>query len=192
MKKWLFLLPFLTLHAAPQGISPQQLKNQIDYLQLELDNQATDLKFHEERFHHLEHTLDAIERQVSDEGQVRPLKEHLKAFSQEVSAYKQDLQALKKHADKATDSLNQTRTKLDGLEKTVQQQDQTIATLKNTLNQVLQALDADTTHTYKIQNGDSLDKIARRFKTSVQQLKELNNLTSDRIIVGQTLRVPQS
>lgn len=44
-----------------------------------------------------------------------------------------------------------------------------------------------TTTTYTVQSGDSLSAIAKRFGTTVDQLKQINNLTSDVIYIGQTL-----
>lgn len=45
--------------------------------------------------------------------------------------------------------------------------------------------------TYKVVGGDSLSKIAKRFNTTVQNIKKLNNLTSDTIYVGQTLKISE-
>ncbi|WP_078544281.1 C40 family peptidase [Litchfieldia alkalitelluris] len=42
---------------------------------------------------------------------------------------------------------------------------------------------------YSVQVGDSLTGIARKFNTTVNQLKSLNQLTSDTIYIGQTLKV---
>jgi N-acetylmuramoyl-L-alanine amidase/LysM repeat protein len=43
---------------------------------------------------------------------------------------------------------------------------------------------------YKVRRGDSLFEIARRYRTSVSNLKALNGLKSNTIQPGQTLRVP--
>ncbi|MFD1738122.1 LysM peptidoglycan-binding domain-containing protein [Bacillus salitolerans] len=42
---------------------------------------------------------------------------------------------------------------------------------------------------YTVVSGDSLSVIAKKTGTTVDQLKSLNNLTSDTIVVGQTLKV---
>lgn len=44
--------------------------------------------------------------------------------------------------------------------------------------------------TYIVQKGDSLYKIASLFKTSVNLIKELNNLTTNNLSIGQTLKIP--
>jgi LysM repeat protein len=43
---------------------------------------------------------------------------------------------------------------------------------------------------YRVHRGDTLWSIARRHGTSVQELKELNNMTSSRIAAGQVIVVP--
>lgn len=45
---------------------------------------------------------------------------------------------------------------------------------------------------YRVQKGDILQIIAKRFNVSVAQIKELNNLQSDKIYVGQLLRIKGS
>ncbi|MBB5323556.1 spore germination cell wall hydrolase CwlJ-like protein [Anoxybacillus tepidamans] len=50
---------------------------------------------------------------------------------------------------------------------------------------------AATAYTYyKVQQGDSFYKIARKYKTTVSALKTLNKKASDRLVVGETLKVP--
>lgn len=44
--------------------------------------------------------------------------------------------------------------------------------------------------THKVVSGDSLSTIAHRYKTNIQALKQLNNLKSNVIIVGQSLKIP--
>jgi LysM repeat protein len=49
---------------------------------------------------------------------------------------------------------------------------------------------ASSTSVYVIKSGDYLGKIAKQFNTTVNELKSLNGLTSDRIYMGQALKVP--
>jgi len=44
--------------------------------------------------------------------------------------------------------------------------------------------------TYKVKRGDTLEKIAKRFGTTVKELKRINKLKSSKIYVGQKLKVP--
>ena len=46
------------------------------------------------------------------------------------------------------------------------------------------------TNTYVVQKGDSLYSIAQRLGTTVNELKNLNNLTSNTLQIGQILRIP--
>lgn len=44
---------------------------------------------------------------------------------------------------------------------------------------------------YTVQSGDTLWLIAQRFNTTVNAIKALNNLTSDMLMIGQVLLIPQ-
>lgn len=50
---------------------------------------------------------------------------------------------------------------------------------------------APATIDYQVKAGDSLWRIANNHNTTVAKLKKLNNLSSDRIKIGQILQVPQ-
>lgn len=65
-----------------------------------------------------------------------------------------------------------------------------VPTPTNTAAPVLSAQPvADTTSEYVIKNGDSLWKLAVQFGSTVNELKQWNNLSSDLIHVGQKLKV---
>lgn len=48
---------------------------------------------------------------------------------------------------------------------------------------------ASTGDVYRVQSGDSLYKIGKKFNMSINELKSLNQLTSDRLFVNQSLKV---
>ena len=45
--------------------------------------------------------------------------------------------------------------------------------------------------TYTVQSGDTLWLLAQRFNTTVDAIKAMNNLTSDMLVIGQTLLIMQ-
>ena len=47
-------------------------------------------------------------------------------------------------------------------------------------------------NTYKVVSGDTLWSIAKKFNTTVDKIKEENNLTSSLLSIGQTLRIPST
>ena len=46
------------------------------------------------------------------------------------------------------------------------------------------------TRKYKVKSGDTLSEIAEKFHTTIKKIKAVNHLTSDRIQVGKTLKIP--
>ncbi len=66
----------------------------------------------------------------------------------------------------------------------------------NTLSigQVLKLPGSSTTSTdtYIVKSGDTLYAIANKYNTTVDALKSLNNLTSNTLSIGQTLKIPSS
>lgn len=52
------------------------------------------------------------------------------------------------------------------------------------------AMPEERPETYEVKKGDALVKIARKFDMTVVQLKQFNELTDDRIKIGQILRIP--
>ncbi len=46
--------------------------------------------------------------------------------------------------------------------------------------------------TYKVNSGDTLYAIAKKYNTTVNAITTLNNLTSNNLSIGQTLKIPTS
>lgn len=46
--------------------------------------------------------------------------------------------------------------------------------------------------TYTVQKGDTLYSIARKFNVNVNRIKEVNNLISNTLYIGQKLQIPNT
>ena len=57
------------------------------------------------------------------------------------------------------------------------------------IDQVLQIPQNNGNFVYTVTPGDTLWKIAQRYGVTVERIKEINNLTSNIIVVGQKLRI---
>ena len=44
---------------------------------------------------------------------------------------------------------------------------------------------------YTVRSGDSLYAIAKKYNTSVNELKQINNLISNYLSIGQTIKIPR-
>lgn len=97
---------------------------------------------------------------------------------------------LEKYVQQLLEHQNNTDTQLQ----THENQLQNVSELKNTLANILKKMNSTTekkrVKSYRVQAGDSLEKIARRHLVSVEALKASNKLTSDTIFIGQELQIP--
>lgn len=88
-------------------------------------------------------------------------------------------------------SLNDLR-KANGLQKDTIYVGQTLLIPAQKVTDGMQAAEAEhSVSSVEVRAGDSLSRIAARVGTTVNKLKQLNGLTSDRIYVGQKLVVPE-
>ncbi len=114
-------------------------------------------------------------------------------------------QILKLPSDKANDVENEENTisytvqKGDSLYSIARKYDTTIDRIKDLNNLTTNLLsigqvlliptDTNLETTYTVQKGDSLYSIAKKYNTTVDRLKQLNNLTSNLLSIGQILIV---
>ena len=65
-----------------------------------------------------------------------------------------------------------------------------VTKLKTTLNSLSKAMQPSSPKKYKVRQGETLEKIARDYHTTVSALKKHNHLQHDRIFIGQELEIP--
>lgn len=105
---------------------------------------------------------------------------------------KKDLLLLKEHTQEFITSLSQFKQKIDSNESQISDQKRFIEHLRTSLEAVMKYVEGpkggDGVY-YVVQPGDSLERIAKENQSSIEQLKDLNHITSDLIVVGQKLRL---
>ncbi len=199
MFRWLALFTFVgsALVAAPYPNRPVQRGSSyqvsIGDLRHEVDNHEAEIRMFEERMKTQEIIVDSLRQQLMDsnhknrelvKGSTVGVEGKISQFSTSIARITDDLHKLQEHSNESSRVMAQYKSKLESLEQRMDQ-------LQTTLKLVLDALQVEEVGTvYEVKSGDSLDKIARRHKTTVRKLKELNQLTNDRIYIGQKLKLP--
>ena len=189
-----------------------KLKIGIHDLKYEMNNHESEIRKFENRLYGQEAAFDSIREnlkedlqilkdsaksaQINFEGRIVKLEQLVEHLTKASSAVSEDLRQLKNHADESSSLLSQYLQKFSDLEKTIQVQKQEVYHLQTALQTMMEALELkESIHqhaggTYKVQPGDTLEKIAKTHKISLQTLKDANNLKGDKIVVGQNLKIP--
>jgi LysM repeat protein len=118
-------------------------------------------------------------------------EEQLKRVTSMESSLKKDLLKLKDHTEEVQTTLVQFKSKIDQNERDISVQSRYVDHLKDSLETLLKYVDQSNLGSvfYVVQAGDSLDRIAKENGVSIVEIKKLNHLYSDLIIIGQKLRL---
>ncbi len=172
-----------------RNIMMREMLDTLDALRHDINNHEAEIRMFEEKFKNQEDILDSLRRQTT--AAVQAVKESSKIAGQETLA--QGLSNdFKSYAKDSTQALSEYKARLIELEKNVELQNHNIENLQAAMNSILEAMQVtDSAKFYQVKPGDSLGEIAKKNKTTIKKLKELNNLTSDQIIVGQKLKLPE-
>jgi LysM repeat protein len=166
-----------------------ELRLDVDDMRHALHALQTEVAILDEKLHNQgERATEALSHQLQE------LKKKIASLE---GVHEKIIGDLKQLATRASDSLSlfaQHEEKLDTLERDVAAQHgqlKEIQQIGKTLSSIhTAATDKRATRTYKVQPRDSLEKIARQFQLSVEQIKQLNGLSHDTIFVGQELKLP--
>ena len=184
-----------------------QMEMSLHKVRTEVEEIKHDLNTYEIEHHVLEGKLIDQEQTIANlKQQVSDLKQgKLETFASEIQnidkkivqvAKKQDkiltdIRQLSSHANETTTALAQYKEKITQFEKAIavqKEQIQDIVKLREGLAKLTNA--SELSNRYVVQPGDSLEKIARVKGTSVEAIKQTNNLSTDLIVVGQEILLP--
>lgn len=208
-----FILIVSPLEAAPKRYyedptitALREMRATLDDMRHEVSNHETEIKTYDEKLHNLETIIDSLRQQSTDtaEAHKEALKDTSGTLEMKINSLETttkglvaDLKQFKNHANETASTLVQYKQKLADLEKILEIQNQNLDSLQTALKSLTDVLQvknnlpiSSSEKTYRVAPGDSLEKIARKNHTTIQTIKELNGLTNDKIIVGQTLKVP--
>ena len=180
------------------NVALREMSYEIEELKVSLQQTHIEINALEDRIQTQEKELLEGRENSRDPSQIAALEkriDELKAAQKNTLA---DLSSLSTHATKTTSSLSGYRDKILTLEKKIATQDSRLSEvvkLKQTLSSISHAMKTPQSNSgmkiYRVVSGDTLGKIAMQNGTSVRKIKEINNLNSNRIIVGQKLTLPQ-
>ncbi len=199
-----------SLFAQP-GSPPFYSDRVIDQLRLEISDLKHELHTAKVEMNILEERVAKHDAAVSSLKNPAPSKE-----ATSVSALTFQISALEKKTGQLESLLERMTTDLRTLSKEVVGRMQTLETelaaherkfdevvkLKATLTSISKAIGVNSSvsstaaastssgRTYRVKAGDSLEKIARREHVSMDAIKKLNRLGSDKIVIGQELVLP--
>lgn len=181
------------MHAAPYQNRQAPRAPAYDDIRFEVDNHEAEIRMFEERLNTQEVIVDSLRQQVMDanhenkelvKGSTILLENNVNRLESSVKGMTDDLRGLQTHGNDTAKVLNQHKQKIEEIEKKMDQ-------LQETLQLVLDALQVPGSEkVYQVVSGDTLEKIARKNDTTIQKIKDLNSLSSDRIYVGQKLKMP--
>ncbi len=193
-----------------QALSVSEVRDEVDYVKYEQGNVSSEIRMFESRLVTQEEVIQTTRRELAD-AQLRDreqLSRALTDFEERVAKMEskhhsmiEDLRELKTHANDVASSLGQAKQRMGTLERSYEGQTETIRNLEGAVRALMALVEASDgappstfakgAKIYKVQSGDTLEKIARREGSTVRAIKRANDLKKDLIRVGQTLKIPK-
>jgi LysM repeat protein len=174
-----------------------EMRVEIADLRHALQAHKTDLSLLQERLQEQEARTDEASRNryfsESLSTRLALIEKKVPLLERQHEKFASDLSALKKGYGQSGSNFHAIEEKLGLLQAQLDQCSsrlKDIQQLKTTLTQVSKAIgdkESSSSKKYRVKSGDSLDKIAKQNRSSVAEIKRLNDLSSDKIVVGQEL-----
>lgn len=194
MRKLILLLGLATLPLHSSELD--ELRIEIDDLKYALKTTQVDLGILDERL-----KKQDVKSQNKDVGTLSLLASQVSTLEKKVSSLEKtlekaanDLRSLSAASTQALAKIQEFESNISSHEKRLDE----VGKLKGTLTNISKAIGqrtespATSSQTYRVKAGDSLEKIARSQHVSVDALRKVNNLSNDKIVVGQELRLPDA
>ncbi|QVL57698.1 MAG: LysM peptidoglycan-binding domain-containing protein [Simkaniaceae bacterium] len=210
MKKYCLLLPAVLLTGCGSMSSSKGEKHQMELSLHKVRTEVEDIK-HELNTYEIEHhviegklidqeqTIASLRQQVAElksgkldsfVQELQNLEKKLQQVSKKQDKIVTDIRQLSSHANDTTTALSQYKDKIAQFEKAIQGQNLQLQEISKIKEGITKLSQAESSRTYSVKAGDSLEKIARDQKTTVEELKRLNQMTTDLIVIDQLINLP--
>lgn len=192
--------------------SPQQRPaySELSVIRHEVNNHESEIRMMEAKLNNYEETIETFRQNLADNGELYKdlirdnttnVNYKIDTLETKAKGFAADMGVLKTHANESSIVLGQYKQKISDLEKIIEAQQNQLSHLEmaiKSLMDLMQVKDetfanadkSDSAKTYRVQAGDTLEKIAKNHKTTIRALREKNNLLHDKIVVGQKLIIP--
>lgn len=209
---FLFLVSYALSGCSPLKSSPNSEKHQMELtlheVQTNLDDLRhnincfqTELQILDGRIKSYENALASLKQQDLDKqqtkmdalnSQVQILEKKWRSLEKDQQEGEKQRKSLSLQADETLAALAQFKDRIAELEQELHVQNsrfEEVAKLKGNIESLVKEV-AGNFKIYKVRAGDSLERIARAHKTSVEKIKQSNRLDEDLIVIGQELKIP--
>lgn len=169
IKPWLYLMPLVALTGCETLQTPQQRQQTV--------RQQAATRYTEDRVHRMQGQLESIEM--------------------ENARLMQELQQLRQEVQASHSQMSQVNSRMGSLEsKQAHEMNELIKRVESLLKKSVAARPAPKPshgagREHIVEAGHTLSAIAQAYGTSVKAIKQVNNLKSDSIYVGQKLFIPE-
>ncbi len=172
-------------------VALNEMRSELADLKHALNNAQVEIQILEEQVQNQESLSKKVKPGTSFPNDSR-LEKRIAALEQMQEKIHGDLKQLSSHANQTSTCLQQYSTKISEIEQNLERQRGDLKSSLKTLTSSLATEVAATSSSgsYKVKSGDSLEKIARNHKVSVDALKKANGLSQNKILVGQELIIP--
>lgn len=204
-----FLLPLVIAGCGSLNSSrgeKHQMELSLHKVRTEVEEIKHDLNTYEIEHHVLEgklidqeQTIQALRQQIAElkSGnldsflqEIQTLEKKLQQVSKRQEKIVIDIRQLSSHANDTTTALSQYKEKIAAFEKAIHGQNSQLKEIAKIKEGITKLAEAENNKIYTVQPGDSLEKIARQHHTTVEKIKQLNQMESDLIVVDQKLYLP--
>lgn len=185
---------------SPRGSVPSP----IETLSYTLRSQQSELRMVKEGLRNFDEQMDLVREDIksaisqqedqtshalqSQAMRLQDYEQRLESLNSDNNSLRRDLSALVDHVKELHALVESLQSSLQNQVKKNQVLEKTLSTLISSLSNSSSGLSEGLEH--KVQAGETLEKIARKYGTTIRLLKEQNQLDTDRIRVGQTLKLP--